>query len=107
MEEDALEGRRFASIPARSGFARFGQIMGLDNRSAPGSLSTQVPGHLVESLTVCDVPAFTLLVAPGIANVPAGEAPFQPPELDEGQMFHQLDRSPTRRQPTLPQFDLG
>jgi len=106
MEQDAFERGRRGTVPAGTGLAHLGQIVGLDDGTAALALHPKGGHEVVERLLFCDIPAVAAAVAPRIRDRAALEAPFEPPQLDICQMLEQLDRCPTRRQTTLSQRTL-
>jgi hypothetical protein len=104
VEQDPLECRGLGSVPPLAWLAGVSKVMGFHDGPAACGLGVQCCYQLAECLAGGDVPAAVPVVGPGVADVAAFEAPFQPAQLVMGKMLEQLDRRPAGRQPAAPQL---
>jgi hypothetical protein len=107
VKQDAFQRRRVFVPPARARLARSREIGGLDDGSRSPGLGMQRRHQLLAGLLGPDIPATVAAVAERIGDLAAFEAPFDPPQFDEGQVLDELERGPARGQAAMAQFALG
>jgi hypothetical protein len=107
MEQYPLQGGRVRAVPAGTGLAGLGQVVGLDDGTGASGLVEQVGQEADQGVVRADVPAAVLVVAPRVGNGAALEAPLEPAQLDPAQVVDQLERRPAGRQPGAVQLGGG
>ncbi len=107
VEQDPLKRRRIGAVPPLARLADLIQVMGLHDGPGPRGLGVQGRDQPGECLLRSDVPAVIAAVTPGIGDIAAFEALFEPPHLHEGEVLEQPERCPAGRQPAAAQFAAG
>ena len=76
VEQDPFQGGRRGAVPAGTGPAHIGQVVGLDDGPGPAGLVAQAGQEAGQGLVGTDMPAAVVLVAPRVTDVAALEAPL-------------------------------
>jgi len=104
VEQDALEGCGWPTLPARARPSDVRQLVGLHHQAATCALRLEGVHEVSQALIAGDVPTFVPGVAPRLRDRLALEALHQPAELDIGQVLEQLQRRPSGRKPARSQL---
>jgi hypothetical protein len=107
VEQDPVQCRGRLPIPPFAGLSGVAEVVGFDDRRAARRLLGQFTKQVVERLLRRHVPPSVTPIGPGICHLAALEPPLEPAQLDEGQVFEQLQRRPAGREPAGPQLGLG